>query len=81
MQRAPGAIERVAGTAALTVEVLLHPPAAGVERVAGQAWKGSITATASGSTSLVAVLKPVNPSIATTSTASRHASGVRRVRS
>ena len=35
-------------------------------------WKGSITATASGSSSAVAVLKPVNPSIATTSTPSRH---------
>jgi hypothetical protein len=30
-----------------------------------------ITATASGSSSLVAVLKPVNPSIATTSTQAR----------
>src|SRR6476619_4692895 len=35
------------------------------------AWNGSITATASGSSSVVAVLKPVKPSIATTSTLSR----------
>ena len=34
-----------------------------------------MTATASGKSSVVAVLKPVNPSIATTSTASRHAWG------
>ena len=34
-------------------------------------WKGSITATASGSSSVVAVLNPVNPSIATTSMPSR----------
>ena len=38
-------------------------------------WKGSITATASGSSSVVAVLNPVNPSIATTSTPSRQACG------
>ena len=38
-------------------------------------WKGSITATASGSSSAVAVLNPVNPSIATTSTPSRQACG------
>ena len=38
-------------------------------------WKGSITATASGSSSVVAVLKPVNPSIATTSTPSRQDCG------
>jgi hypothetical protein len=34
-----------------------------------------MTAIASGSSSVVAVLKPVNPSIATTSMASRQASG------
>src|SRR4030095_12793146 len=38
-------------------------------------WKGSITATAAGISSAAAVLKPVNPSIATTSTASRPAWG------
>ena len=36
-------------------------------------WKGSITATASGSSSVVAVLNPVKPSIATTSISSRQA--------
>ena len=38
-------------------------------------WNRSITGTASGSSSPAAVLKPVNPSIATTSTPSRHARG------
>src|SRR4051794_31025870 len=37
-------------------------------------WKGSMTAVASASSSAVAVLKPVKPSIATTSTAFRQAS-------
>lgn len=37
-------------------------------------WKGSITVTKSGSSSTAAVLKPVNPSIATTSIPSRQAS-------
>ena len=37
------------------------------------AWNGSITAVAVGTSSLAAVLNPVNPSIATTSTPSRHA--------
>ena len=37
--------------------------------------KGSMTATASGSSSAVAILKQVNPSIATTSTVSRQAAG------
>jgi hypothetical protein len=40
----------------------------------GGSWKGSITQAASGSSSLVAVLNPVNPSIATTSTPARHVS-------
>ena len=34
-----------------------------------------MTAVASGNSSVVAVLKPVNPSMATTSTSARHASG------
>src|SRR5260221_12919923 len=38
-------------------------------------WNGSITVTASGSSSVVAVLKPVNPSIATTSIPSRQSFG------
>ena len=39
-------------------------------------WNGSITVTAVGSSSTVAVLKPVKPSVATTSTASRHSVGL-----
>ena len=68
-------VERVTGTAAVAVEVLLDPAAALVEGIPGEAddVEGSITATASGSSSVVAVLKPVKPSIATTSTASRQA--------
>lgn len=38
-------------------------------------WKGAMTATAPGSSSAVAVLKPLNPSIATTSSPSRHVWG------
>ena len=38
-------------------------------------WKGSMTALASGSSSAAALLKPVNPSIATISILSRHVSG------
>ena len=38
-------------------------------------WKGSMTALASGSSSVVALLNPVNPSIATISMRSRHVSG------
>lgn len=38
-------------------------------------WKGPMTATAPGSSSAVAVLKPLNPSIATTSSPSRHVWG------
>ena len=38
-------------------------------------WKGSMTAVASGSSSAVALLNPVNPSIATISMHSRHVSG------
>ena len=66
-------VERVARTAAVTLNVLLDPAPAAVQGVTGQAhhMKGSMTATAWGSSSAVAVLKPVNPSIATTSTASR----------
>ncbi len=38
-------------------------------------WNGSITATALGNSSVVALMNPVNPSIATTSTLSRNAFG------
>ena len=57
------------------VQVLLHPPPAPVQASPARrtVWNGSITATASRSSFVVAVLNPVNPSIATTSTASRHA--------
>ena len=71
VQGPPSGIERVAFAAAVPTGVLLDPSAALVQRVAGQAWKGSITATASGSSWVVAVLNPVNPSIATTSSPSR----------
>ena len=38
-------------------------------------WKGSMTALASGSSSVAALLNPVNPPIATISMRSRHVSG------
>ena len=38
-------------------------------------WKGSMTALAPGSSSVAALLNPVNPSIATISMRSRHVSG------
>lgn len=71
MQGAPGPVERVAGVAAVAEGVLLHA-------LPGRrtTWNGSITGTASGSSSAAAVLNPVNPSIATTSTPSRHACGL-----
>ena len=73
MEGAPRGIERVALAAAVPTGDLLDAAAALVQSIAGQAHdvERVITATASGSSSLVAVLKPVNPSIATTSTPSR----------
>jgi len=59
--------QRLALAAPVPLEVLLDPAAAVIQCVTGQAetWKGSITATASGSSSAAAVCNPVNPSIAT----------------
>jgi hypothetical protein len=56
-------MERVALAAAVPAGGLLDAAAALVQSLAGQrtTWNGSITATASGSSSLVAVLKSVNP--------------------
>ena len=70
VQGPAGGVVRVAVTATATAGVLLDPAAALVEGVTGQA---HMTATASGSSSVAAVLNPVNPSIAT-STPSRHTS-------
>ena len=75
VQGPAGPVERVVGAAAVAVEVCWtrrrHRSRASPAR--RTTWKGSITATASGSSSVVAVLNPVNPSIATTSTPSRQA--------
>jgi len=76
VQGPPGGVEGVCGAAAVPTGVLLDPSAALVQRVAERTtWKGSITATASGSSSVVAVLNPVKPSIATTSSPSRQDCG------
>lgn len=76
MQGAPGRIERITSAASVSVEVLLDAASALVEGVADEAddaVEGSMTATRPGSSSVVAVLNPVKPSIATTSTALRQA--------
>jgi hypothetical protein len=76
VQGPPGPVQRVAlrrgGRGGL-----LDPAPAPVQGVPGQAddVEGVHHRTASGSSSAAAVLKPVNPSIATTSTASRHCLG------
>ena len=68
-----GAVERVGAAVAVAVQVLLDPTPAAVQSVAGDPddVEGAQHAVASGSSWLVAVLKPVNPSIATTSRPSR----------
>ena len=72
-----GPVERVVLAAAVAVDDLLDPAPAPVQRVAGQAddVERIHHRDASGSSSVVAVLKPVKPSIATTSTPSRQACG------
>ena len=65
-----GAVEIVVLVAAVTVQVLLDP-----SRARRTTWKWSMTAAASGSPSVVAVLNRAKPSIGTTSTASRQALG------
>ena len=77
VEGAAGPVERIVGAATVAVDDLLDPAATPVEGVAGEPddGKGSSTATASGSSSTVAVLNPVNPSIATTSIWSRQAGG------
>ena len=85
VQGPAGSVERVFPAAAVPVAVLLDPAPAAVQSVAREAddWgylrlrggNGSITATASGSSSVVAVLNPVTPSIATTSSPARQVAG------
>ena len=75
VQRPPRGVQRVALAAAVTVQVLLHPatvliPGPPARRTM---WKGSINDIAPGSSSVVAVLSPATPSIATTSMPSRQA--------
>ena len=70
MQGAPGGVERVGLVASVSVEGQLDPTSTPVERVAGQThhMKRIHHRDRVRSSSLVAVLRPVNPSIATTST-------------
>lgn len=71
-------IQRIPGAAPVAQRLLLNPAAAQLKGACPAnltTWKGSITTvTSSVSSSTAAVLKPVNPSIATTSTASRQIS-------
>jgi hypothetical protein len=73
VQGPPGAVERVVGVAAVSVQVLLDAAATAVQGITGQAGdvEGIHHRRPPGSSSLVAVLNPANPSIATTSRPSR----------
>ena len=75
VQGAAGSVERVAFAAAVAGGGLLNPAACLIEGVPGEAdhVERVRTGTAVGSSCAAAVLKPVNPSIATTSMASRQA--------
>lgn len=83
VQGPPSPIQRITGTTSMPEGRLLDALPAPVQPVPGEPdhWgyprlrgrKGSMTGTASGSSSEAAVLNPVNPSMATTSTPSRHA--------
>jgi len=70
VQGPPGHGQGVAATATVAVELLLDASLA-----RGTTWNGSITATASGSSSAAAFLNPVKPSIETVSTPSRQPRG------
>ncbi len=75
VQGPPGSVEGVAGAASVAVDGLQDAASALVQRLPGQAHdvKGVHHRDGVGSSSVVAVLNPVNPSMATTSTWSRHA--------
>lgn len=77
MESAAGRVERVALPSAPAEHVALNTAAAVIEAVPARrtTWNGSITAVAVGISSAAADLKPVNPSIATTSTPSRQLLG------
>jgi hypothetical protein len=77
VQGPEGPVERVVPPAAVAAQVLLDAAPPAVQGVPGETDNvvGSITATAAGSSATVAVVKPVTPSIATTSTPSRRTWG------
>lgn len=74
---APNPVERVAGVPASAQGLLLDALADQIQLCPGQCHdvEGSITVTASGMTSVAAVLQPANPSIAMSFTARAKSAG------
>jgi hypothetical protein len=77
VQGPPGPVEGGVLAAWVAVDDLLDPSPAPIQGVAARrtTWNGSITVTVAGRSSVVAVVKPVNPSTATTPVPSRRSFG------